>query len=214
MTKKNLKSLFIKSLHLSSKKNFDINELPNWLVSLYISGCSLTYIPDTLINLKTLYCGCNQLINIPNTLINLETLACSQNQLTNIPDTLLKLKMLSCENNKLTNIPNTLLNLKYLYCGHNQLITIPDALNLEILFCEDNQFLNIPILRNLSGLNCHRCEKFQKAGINSIKDYKLMINNYDHIIPFLIGIKKQKLNLNNDIIYKLFILTKFKKIIT
>jgi hypothetical protein len=44
---------------------------------------------------------------------------------------------------------------------------------------------------------------YQINKLTYIYTYKRMLKNYDRIMPFLIGIKKKKISLDNDIIYKL-----------
>jgi Leucine-rich repeat (LRR) protein len=159
-------------------------------------------------NLSTnshMFCNSSNLTSIScDAPIDLKILHCFNNKLTNIPESLINLQELSCWHNKLTNIPESLINLQELYCWHNKLTNIPESLiNLQKLYCGDNENLKIPILRKLNVLICEGCRKFKKAGISSILEYRIMLENYDKIMPFLIGIKKKKLKLNNDIIYKL-----------
>jgi Leucine-rich repeat (LRR) protein len=150
-------------------------------------------------------CNSSNLTSIPCDIpISLKILHCSNNKLTNIPESLINLQELYCRDNQLINIPESLINLKRLICYNNQLTNIPESLiNLRELCCFNNKNLKIPILRKLDILTCKGCRKFEKAGISSILEYKIMLKNYDRMMPFLIGIKKKKLKLNNDIIYKL-----------
>jgi Leucine-rich repeat (LRR) protein len=186
-----------------TKRSYQINN---------ICHKNLHEIPKDYINpcLTELCCYGNKLRVIPNELINLQYLNCNINLLNNIPNSLINLKTLVCSYNNISSIPDSLINLRMLICSHNDMIYIPDTLiNLKELYCFKNENLKIPILKTLEVLVCHNCEKFKKAGIFGIKGYKKMIKNYNIIMPFLIGIKKRKIRLNNDLIYKLF--TKIKE---
>jgi Leucine-rich repeat (LRR) protein len=200
-----------KYIYCSNKKLASIVDIyqntPNTLIYLQVLHCDdnkLTSIPASLISLRQLHCDNNELTSIPASLTSLEILLCHNNKLTSIPETLVKLKQLNCRNNKLTSIPASLTNLKELFCNDNDILVIPDTLvELRQLNCSNNSNLKIPILRNLIFFDFRGCMEFEKNGIHNYFHYIQMIKMYDKIMPFLIGIKKKKIRLNNDIIYKL-----------
>jgi Leucine-rich repeat (LRR) protein len=201
----------VDSLNISIIPDKDINgkKFSYDIKALDCGHNKLTSIPKELTNLQELYCRDNKLTNIPDIFVKLLILSCQHNQLIVIPKELTNLKELHCEFNKLISIPDTLINLKTLNCSWNRMIMIPDTLiNLNLLYCSWNQDLKIPIIKNLEYISCTGCKKFKKAGIYNIRTYRTMRYNYRRIIPFLKATSKKKLRLNNDIIYKLFLVTR------
>nr|QBK89667.1 MAG: leucine rich repeat protein [Pithovirus LCPAC001] len=147
------KEHFIKNLYCYNNK---LTSLPNnlhevpwdfvpWtnLEMLNRSYNKLTYLSNSLINLKELICYNNKLTSLPNGLSevpeglpswpNLKILYCFHNQLTSLPNGLSEvpeglpswpnLEELLCFNNKLTSLPNSLTNLKKLICSNNKLFS-------------------------------------------------------------------------------------------
>jgi Leucine-rich repeat (LRR) protein len=105
-------------------------------VALYCYRCErVTSIPDTLVNLRYLYCDDTNITSIPSTLVNLEGLFCSYTLITSIPD--------------------TLVNLRYLDCCSTSILFIPDLPRLLELYCSDTKVTSIPPrIQHLSNSNC------------------------------------------------------------
>lgn len=88
--------------------------------------------PNDYGNIKSLTYICSNKTVIPNTLINLESLYYHED-IDEIPEYLTNLKLLYCNNTGIKKIPNTLINLEYLDCSHNpELNKIPkELINLK-----------------------------------------------------------------------------------
>lgn len=100
------------------------------LEELHIDGCYINTIPDTLVNLKILFCNA-KMEKIPDTLVNLEILGCSYTNIDQLPDTLVNLKRLDCSGTKIKKIPDTFVSLKILDCVETCINDVPSNIKLE-----------------------------------------------------------------------------------
>lgn len=162
------------------------------LVELCLHDTSTTFIPDTLVKLKTLECVYTNITRIPDTLIQLEILRLYGEDITSIPNTLVNLRELYCRYMDIREIPETLTKLETLKCGDCDVNSIPDTLvRLKGLDCSYN--LNVESLPNtlvnLKFLNC------QKTSITRIPETLINLkflecNRYRVDIPDCITLKE------------------------
>ena len=97
-------------------------------------------------SITTLEC-CHTVSVIPDTLVNLTTLYCSYTEVSVIPDTLVNLKRLQCSNTKVSVIPDTIVNLTRLSCSDTRVSVIPDTINLTKLQDINYKKYNVKHLR-------------------------------------------------------------------
>jgi Leucine-rich repeat (LRR) protein len=98
--------------------------------------------------------SCKQVTSIPDTLVNIRDLYCYSTNITSIPSTLVNLRELYCDNTNVTSIPN-LPNLRTLHCNNTSILFIPDLPSLQILYCNNTKVTSIPSgLQTSAHSNC------------------------------------------------------------
>jgi Leucine-rich repeat (LRR) protein len=143
----------------------EVYRIPDILVNLTqitCNGSKIITIPDTLINLESLFLwDCTELVSLPSTLIKLQQLVCSGSKLTSLPY-FPELRVLHCKSCPyLTTLPSTLTTLLGLECCDNPQITeIPDTyLSLNRLNCSRTGVHKIPFFPDVYDLNCMDCPR-------------------------------------------------------
>ena len=120
----------------------DLNNIPEGITELDISGLGLTTLPKLSQGLTVLDCSINKLTSLENLPQGLTTLYCNSNELKILENLPQGLTVLDCSRNKLTSLENLPQELNTLICIGNKLtsLDIAHCYKLKSVRCNDNNF--------------------------------------------------------------------------